>query len=399
MKQIAHFLSIIIITSFSFSQLTSEIDLNSINILGDYSGNPNKDFDSNRLLRSIKAFNYSVNSISKMSLPDKNTSLTRQIPNGQRLFEECSKGVVLLVSENGIGSGSIIDKDGHILTNWHVINGQQKMHVCFFDPSFGSIDDISSDNFTTATVIASDSKRDLAILKLDNKSRNVNYLKKGSIYNIDISMDVFAIGHPEGLIWSFTDGIISRVRKGYKWTYSDNEMKADVIQTQTPINPGNSGGPLFNIKGELIGINSFGKGSSQGLNFAVHLREINQFLKEIDQGKHSYKFVEASTSTEESKYVEIDRDENGIIDCYAESRIGSEKLDVFYLDNNEDGVTDVIVMDSNEDGKIDIRAYDSDENGTFDYFIIDSDYDGVFDTDGFDTNDDGAPDKFKDYTE
>jgi len=399
MKQIAHFLSIIIITSFSFSQLTSEIDLNSINILGDYSGNPNKDFDSNRLLRSIKTFNYSVNSISKMSLPDKNTSLTRQIPNGQRLFEECSKGVVLLVSENGIGSGSIIDKDGHILTNWHVINGQQKMHVCFFDPSFGSIDDISSDNFTTATVIASDSKRDLAILKLDNKSRNVNYLKKGSIYNIDISMDVFAIGHPEGLIWSFTDGIISRVRKGYKWTYSENEMKADVIQTQTPINPGNSGGPLFNIKGELIGINSFGKGSSQGLNFAVHLREINQFLKEIDQGKHSYKFVEASTSTEESKYVEIDRDENGIIDCYAESRIGSEKLDVFYLDNNEDGVTDVIVMDSNEDGKIDIRAYDSDENGTFDYFIIDSDYDGVFDTDGFDTNDDGAPDKFKDYTE
>jgi len=399
MKQIAHFLSIIIITSFSFSQLTSEIDLNSINILGDYSGNPNKDFDSNRLLRSIKAFNYSVNSISKMSLPDKNTSLTRQIPNGQRLFEECSKGVVLLLSENGIGSGSIIDKDGHILTNWHVINGQQKMHVCFFDPSFGSIDDISSDNFTTATVIASDSKRDLAILKLDNKSRNVNYLKKGSIYNIDISMDVFAIGHPEGLIWSFTDGIISRVRKGYKWTYSENEMKADVIQTQTPINPGNSGGPLFNIKGELIGINSFGKGSSQGLNFAVHLREINQFLKEIDQGKHSYKFVEASTSTEESKYVEIDRDENGIIDCYAESRIGSEKLDVFYLDNNEDGVTDVIVMDSNEDGKIDIRAYDSDENGTFDYFIIDSDYDGVFDTDGFDTNDDGAPDKFKDYTE
>ena len=399
MKQIAHFLSIIIITSFSFSQLTSEIDLNSINILGDYSGNPNKDFDSNRLLRSIKTFNYSVNSISKMSLPDKNTSLTRQIPNGQRLFEECSKGVVLLLSENGIGSGSIIDKDGHILTNWHVINGQQKMHVCFFDPSFGSIDDISSDNFTTATVIASDSKRDLAILKLDNKSRNVNYLKKGSIYNIDISMDVFAIGHPEGLIWSFTDGIISRVRKGYKWTYSDNEMKADVIQTQTPINPGNSGGPLFNIKGELIGINSFGKGSSQGLNFAVHLREINQFLKEIDQGKHSYKFVEASTSTEESKYVEIDRDENGIIDCYAESRIGSGKLDVFYLDNNEDGVTDVIVMDSNEDGKIDIRAYDSDENGTFDYFIIDSDYDGVFDTDGFDTNDDGAPDKFKDYTE
>ena len=66
-------------------------------------------------------------------------------------------------------------------------------------------------------------------------------------------MDVFAIGHPEQLVWSFTDGSISRIRKNFKWEYGDHEMKADVIQTQTPINFGNSGGPLFNVKGELIG--------------------------------------------------------------------------------------------------------------------------------------------------
>lgn len=383
----------------------AQVDFNfesikSMKRLGVYKGDGLMNFNPDKSIESIRSFNFARNSILERSIPKlKSDLLTRQIPDGERLFNKCSPGVVLLVSSNGIGSGSIINKSGEILTNWHVTENQEKLYVCFFDPSLSDIDNIDSEKFTIAKVIATDPSRDLAVIKLENYKSGLTVLKRGSEFDIDITMDVFAIGHPEGLVWSFTDGIISRVRKNYVWEYDDHKMKADVIQTQTPINPGNSGGPLFNVNGELIGVNSFGHTSSQGLNFAVHLTEINKFLYEVKNGQHKYIHTTTVSSEDDNEYIEFDRDDNGITDAYGTSLMGTEKLDFFYLDNDEDGYPDLIVMDFNEDGKTDCRIYDRDGDGEFEYFIIDNDFDQVFDTVGIDTDSDGRPDKFSDYSE
>jgi len=382
----------------------AQVDFNfesikSMKRLGVYKGDGLMNFNPDKSIESIRSFNFARNSILERSIPKlKSDLLTRQIPDGERLFNKCSPGVVLLVSSNGIGSGSIINKSGEILTNWHVTENQEKVYVCFFDPSLSDIDDIDSEKFTTATVIAEDPNRDLALLRLDNNKSKLTILKRGMEYDINISMDVFAIGHPEKLVWSFTDGSISRIRKNFKWEYGDHEMQADVIQTQTPINFGNSGGPLFNVKGELIGVNSFGYTTAQGLNFAVHLSEINDFLNEVKKGMYIYTHTVTASSKDENGYTEFDRDENGIVDAYGTSVIGTEKLDYFYLDNDEDGYPDLIVMDINEDGNTDCRIYDRDGDGEFEYFIIDNDFDQVFDTVGIDTDSDGRPDKFSEYS-
>jgi hypothetical protein len=90
---------------------------------------------------------------------------------------------------------------------------------------------------------------------------------------------VHAIGHPGGEQWTYTQGIISQVRTDYRWKgVNDLQHFATVIQTQTPINPGNSGGPLLDDNVSVIGVNAFIKQEKQGLNFAISLGEITQFL-------------------------------------------------------------------------------------------------------------------------
>jgi len=95
-----------------------------------------------------------------------------------------------------------------------------------------------------------------------------------------VGQDVHAIGHPEGQIWTYTKGLISQIRANFEWSTSDRDKhRAKVIQTQTPINPGNSGGPLMDDNSRIIGINSFLLPGSQGLNYAVAVDEVREFLK------------------------------------------------------------------------------------------------------------------------
>lgn len=333
----------------------------------------------------------------KIFTPSKSLT-TRQIPGGKRLFQKCSPGVVLLVASNSIGSGSIINKKGDILTNWHVVDGHEKLYVCFFNSSISNIEDIDPNSLAVASVVAVDPKRDLALLRLDNQQKKLYVLERGKPYEIEISMDVFAIGHPESLIWSFTDGIISRVRKDHKWVYNEGyNMQADVIQTQTPINPGNSGGPLFNSKGQLIGINSFGHPTSYGLNFAIHLYEINEFIKDVGRGLYTYT-PEKQKPEAEVSFEEYDINENGIIDSRGYHSPETGKIVVLFIDENEDGNFDIGLVDQDEDGKHDCEIYDRDGNGVFEYFIFDDDFNGTWDTVGVDTNGDEEPDTFFAYT-
>ena len=123
----------------------------------------------------------------------------------------------------------------------------------------------------------------LALLRINTPRTSLTILKLGNVSNLSVGQDVHAIGHPKGETWTYTKGIISQIRDNYEWRGEDGiNHKAKVIQTQTPINPGNSGGPLLDDGGRLVGINSFGLGGSEGLNYALAVDEIQKFLQRTE---------------------------------------------------------------------------------------------------------------------
>lgn len=324
----------------------------------------------------------------------------RGINNVSLMYKENVKSIVLLVSPDysSMGAGCVVSEDGNILTNYHVIKDFERLLTFFYNKDITKVEDIDLQNFKIAEVIAVLPEKDLALLKITGNQKTAS-LRFADNSSIDVGQDVFAIGHPETNIWSFTSGVISQLRNNYEWSY-DNRFKcrANVIQTQTPINPGNSGGPLFDVNGNLIGINSFRTKAAEGLNFAVRVDEIEKFLEEVKEGKHSYSAWVSKTKPDVTiVWNRIDSNRNGIIDCELSDIDGDGIYDIGRFDENEDGFIEYIAIDSNRDGIIDIYVYDRDRDGRLEYFVIDTDYDGYLDTVGIDTNGDGTPDKFDDY--
>jgi serine protease Do len=163
----------------------------------------------------------------------------------------------------GHGSGVIIDTQGHILTNAHVAGGRGQIEV-----------ELSDGQFVPATLVGMDKAADVAVVKIAPFAGMVP-VTKGDCRTIKAGMGVFAIGGPMGEAFSVTQGIISHAKR-----YKPDVNRLDLFQTDTPINPGNSGGGLFNMNGELIGINTFIKsptGASHGIGFAI---KANQALCE-----------------------------------------------------------------------------------------------------------------------
>ena len=193
------------------------------------------------------------------------------------LYKKWSPSVVLIVTDDALGSGAIISNDGRIITNWHVIKNSQSVGVIFKPAQEGKA--VTKDDVKIAKVIRVDEISDLALLKIDSIPASITPLKLGSETDIGVGLDVHAIGHPKGQSWSYTKGVISQYRADYSWSTSESSNhKASVIQTQTPINPGNSGGPLILNNGLIVGINSFKSSESEALNFAVSVEEIKKFL-------------------------------------------------------------------------------------------------------------------------
>jgi S1-C subfamily serine protease len=196
------------------------------------------------------------------------------------LYKRIAPAVVMVVTDKGLGSGSLISKDGQILTNNHVVAGFQTVGVIFKPAKDG--DKITSSQVITADVIKTDPTMDLALLKLRTAPPGtIPLITFGDFDKVNVGDDVSAIGHPEGEIWTYTKGYVSQIRRDYQWKNSGEGIahKADVIQTQTPINPGNSGGPLLNSAGALIGVNAFVKTDGQNISFAIGVDTVQDFLK------------------------------------------------------------------------------------------------------------------------
>ncbi len=186
------------------------------------------------------------------------------------------------------GSGILIDKEGHILTNNHVIEGASKVEV-----KLGS-----SDTEHEAEVVGADPATDVALLKVNAPASEEHPLSLGNSSKVSVGDPVVAIGNPFGLDRTVTAGIVSALQRQIQ---APNGFSiSHVIQTDAAINPGNSGGPLINSEGQVIGINSQiqtgGSGDGNvGIGFAVPINTAREVVEQIEKnGKVEHAFIGVS---------------------------------------------------------------------------------------------------------
>jgi S1-C subfamily serine protease len=171
----------------------------------------------------------------------------------------------------GTGSGFIWDDNGHIITNFHVIQGGDVIKVT-----------LSDRNVYNAEVVGIEENKDLAVLKIDIPSGKLKPIPVGRSANLRVGQSVYAIGNPFGLDQSLTTGVISALGREIK-SIGGRPIR-DVIQTDAAINPGNSGGPLLDSSGRLIGVNTMiysPSGASAGIGFSIPVDEVNWVVSDI----------------------------------------------------------------------------------------------------------------------
>jgi S1-C subfamily serine protease len=175
----------------------------------------------------------------------------------------------------GTGSGFVWDRQGRIVTNYHVIQGAASAQVTLSDNSDWN-----------ARLVGSFPDRDLAVLVIDAPRDRLHPIPIGTSHDLLVGQKVFAIGNPFGLDQTLTTGTISAL--GREIESPGGQSIGDVIQTDAAINPGNSGGPLLDSAGRLIGVNTAiqsPSGASAGIGFAIPVDEVNRVIPELIAGK------------------------------------------------------------------------------------------------------------------
>jgi serine protease Do len=178
--------------------------------------------------------------------------------------------VIKVSTPGGLGSGVILSRDGYAITNAHVVQGETNLRATvWFAQADGTLKRTDIDN---VELVAVNNHIDLALVKLKHpEGKDFLFAPVQDAEKLETGQSVFAIGNPLGLERTLTQGVISTTQRNFDGlTY---------IQTDTPINPGNSGGPLFNTKGEVIGITNMGIRGGEALGFAIPARYVKDFIR------------------------------------------------------------------------------------------------------------------------
>ena len=198
--------------------------------------------------------------------------------------------------QHGAGSGFVWDEEGHILTNWHVVEGSDSVSVVFADGT--ELD---------AELLGGDPDSDLAILKVDPALRDLKPLPRGDLDDLRVGQMALAIGSPFGQDFTLTSGIVSALGRTIRSGSGPYSIPL-VVQTDAPINPGNSGGPLLDRRGHVIGINTqilSRSGGNSGVGFAVPIDIAKQVVPDlIEHGKYEYAWLGISGATLTADVVE-----------------------------------------------------------------------------------------------
>lgn len=219
------------------------------------------------------------------------------------LYDTVSPGVVAIqvntASGGGLGSGFVYDDQGHIITNYHVVEGATDLEV-----------DFPSGYKTTGKVVGTDTDSDIAVIKVNAPAADLHPVKLGNSDGVKVGQTVVAIGNPFGLDSTMTMGIISALGRTLESVHQSPDgslyTAGDLIQTDAAINPGNSGGPLLNLNGEVIGINRAIRTSGSttvgtepgniGIGFAISINIVKRVVPDlIAKGKYDYPYLGLSS--------------------------------------------------------------------------------------------------------
>jgi S1-C subfamily serine protease len=188
------------------------------------------------------------------------------------------------------GSGFVWDTNGHIVTNFHVVESASNLQVTFSDGTM-----------SIAEVVGEDEDSDLAVIKIDPTGYDLVPVRLGSMDDVYVGMRVAAIGNPFGLQGTLTSGIVSAIGRSIPAPTLGNYTIPDSIQTDAAINPGNSGGPLLNERGEVIGVNSQIRSevrANSGVGFAVPVSILGRVVPSlIENGRYQHSYLGVSGVT------------------------------------------------------------------------------------------------------
>ena len=231
------------------------------------------------------------------------TAKSGEAPDWQTVASDVSGSVVSIQTalSNGTakGSGAIIDTEGHIITNNHVISGAQQIQVT-----------LANGNMYSATLVGTDTTTDLAVIKLDNPPSDLKAVKFADSDKLAVGENVMAIGNPLGeqLRWTMTNGIISAINRDM--VYNGHSMT--LLQTNAAINEGNSGGPLINMYGQVIGITNMKALSTgvEGIGFAIPTASIRPIVNALladgrVSGRVSIGITVGAVSSAASEYYDL----------------------------------------------------------------------------------------------
>ena len=195
----------------------------------------------------------------------------------------------------GSGSGFVWDKKGHIVTNFHVINGA----------SFAKVK-LHNGKSYKAYLVGAYPRRDIAVLKIDAPSSELKPVTLGSSSNLQVGQNVYVIGNPFGLDWTMTKGIVSALNR--KVPSNDGILLSGAIQTDAAINPGNSGGVMLDSSGKVIGVNSTifsPSGGSVGIGFAIPIDLVKRVVEKlIKYGKYIKPSIGIETDDRINQYLQ-----------------------------------------------------------------------------------------------
>lgn len=183
-----------------------------------------------------------------------------------------------LVPRAGAGSGFVIDKEGHVVTNYHVVQGAQRFFV-----AFGNVE-----QSYPAELVGFDQSNDIAVLKVSAPAEMLKPVKLGDSSTLQVGQTAIAIGNPFALGQTITTGVVSSLNR--KLQVEQGRTVSGLIQTDAAINQGNSGGPLFDSSGRVIGVNTLiysPSGGSVGIGFAIPINTVKRFVPDLIKYGHA----------------------------------------------------------------------------------------------------------------
>ena len=207
----------------------------------------------------------------------------------RELVNQLGEAVVQVRTPGGLGSGFFLNEEGYLITNFHVIEGETQFSIEVYHERNGQLDRKS---YKQVRIVAMNKFQDLALLKVDDKDApKFAHVLLGEPDNLSVGEHVFAIGSPLGLERTVTEGIVSTKTR---------QMQGDLyLQTTAQINPGNSGGPLFNMRGEAVGVTNMKIAFGEGIGFAIPMDSVKRFLNhrdayayDNDNPSNAYRYLE-----------------------------------------------------------------------------------------------------------